>query len=130
MPPPNQLPAAGQKAPLSTEREESTIPMGGKFEGKVWVYPSEQMFFNAMRRKSWKPEEKDMEVVVPIHNAVNEQCWRKILEWEGMYKSWVVESYSRHRNVWTTEVAEIPRTTTGLYPKSTYSVAVWLRSAL
>ena len=41
------------------------------------------MFFNAMKRKSWNPSEKDMGVVVPIHNAVNEQSWRKILEWEN-----------------------------------------------
>ncbi|TPX57934.1 holocytochrome-c synthase [Spizellomyces sp. 'palustris'] len=87
MPPPSQLPAQDQKQALSTEREHSTIPMAGRFEGKHWVYPSEQMFFNAMRRKNWQPSEQDMSVVVPIHNAVNEQCWHKILEWEALYKS-------------------------------------------
>ncbi|KAJ3187776.1 hypothetical protein HDU85_006169 [Gaertneriomyces sp. JEL0708] len=87
MPPPSQLPAPDQKTPLAVEREKSSIPMGGKFDGKVWVYPSEQMFFNAMRRKNWKPDENDMSVVVPIHNAVNEQCWVKILEWENMHKT-------------------------------------------
>ncbi|RKO86549.1 cytochrome c/c1 heme-lyase [Blyttiomyces helicus] len=45
------------------------------------------MFFNAMRRKNWDPKEKDMNVVVPIHNAVNEQCWKKILEWESLHQS-------------------------------------------
>ncbi|KAJ3091608.1 Cytochrome c1 heme lyase [Quaeritorhiza haematococci] len=87
MPPPNQLPAPDQRSPLSTEREKSTIPMGGKFEGNVWVYPSEQMFYNAMKRKNWSPHERDMHVVVPIHNMVNEQCWKKILEWERMHDS-------------------------------------------
>ena len=42
------------------------------------------MFFNAMKRKSWDPKEKDMRVVVPIHNVVNEQAWKKILEWEAL----------------------------------------------
>ncbi|KAI9352676.1 cytochrome c/c1 heme-lyase [Obelidium mucronatum] len=84
---PNQKPAVGQKEPLATEREVSTIPMGGKHEGKYWVYPSEQMFFNAMKRKNWDAHEADMHTVVPIHNVVNEECWRKIMEWEGMHKT-------------------------------------------
>lgn len=28
------------------------------------------------------PEKRDMRVVVPIHNAVNEQTWSRVLEWE------------------------------------------------
>ncbi|KAJ3097198.1 hypothetical protein HDU97_005083 [Phlyctochytrium planicorne] len=87
MPPVNQQPAPDQKAPLSTDREVSSIPMAGKFDGKNWVYPSEQMFYNAMKRKKWNPHEKDMTVVVPIHNAVNEKCWQKILEWETFHKT-------------------------------------------
>ncbi|KAL2913356.1 Cytochrome c1 heme lyase [Polyrhizophydium stewartii] len=85
MPPPNQQPAAGQKMPLATEREVSSIPMGGQHSGANWIYPSEQMFFNAMRRKNWDANEEDMRVIVPIHNAVNEQCWKKILEWEALH---------------------------------------------
>ncbi|KAJ3018097.1 hypothetical protein HKX48_003173 [Thoreauomyces humboldtii] len=87
MPPLSQLPAQGQTRDLGVDREQSTIPMGGKFDGKVWVYPSEQMFFNAMRRKNWNPDEKDMGVVVPIHNAVNEQAWHKIQQWESLHAS-------------------------------------------
>jgi cytochrome c heme-lyase len=30
-----------------------------------------------------------MAVVVPIHNAVNEMAWKKILEWEKMHQTWV-----------------------------------------
>ncbi|RKO96155.1 hypothetical protein CXG81DRAFT_14414 [Caulochytrium protostelioides] len=85
MPPPNQQPAEGQRAALSVHREVSTIPMGGAHDGKQWVYPSEQMFFNAMKRKQWTPSERDMAVVVPIHNSVNEQAWRHILRWERPY---------------------------------------------
>lgn len=49
MPPPNQKPAPDQPFCLSTSREESTIP---RHNGENnWVYPSEQMFWNAMLRK-------------------------------------------------------------------------------
>ncbi|KAK3820742.1 MAG: cytochrome c/c1 heme-lyase [Linnemannia elongata] len=51
-------------------------------QGEVWIYPSEQMFFNAMKRKNWNPREEDMKFVVPIHNMVNEMAWKHILRWE------------------------------------------------
>ncbi|KAG5462081.1 MAG: cytochrome c/c1 heme-lyase [Olpidium bornovanus] len=67
--------------------DDASSPSGKKKNdaSRVWVYPSEQMFFNAMRRKSWDPREEDMKVVVPIHNAVNERCWKEILEWESAH---------------------------------------------
>ena len=51
-----------------------------------WVYPSEQMFFNAMNRKGWGPKEEEMPVVVSIHNAVNERAWGEVMKWEIMHK--------------------------------------------
>jgi cytochrome c heme-lyase len=50
-----------------------------------WVYPSEKMFFDAMRRKGFDARETDMKTVVPIHNAVNERAWKEIREWEAPY---------------------------------------------
>ena len=50
MPPPNQRPAPDQPFPLSTERQKSNIPKAGT-DGETWVYPSPQMFWNAMLRK-------------------------------------------------------------------------------
>jgi cytochrome c heme-lyase len=47
-----------------------------------WIYPSEQMFFDAMRRKNYTPQAVDMHSIVPIHNAVNERAWQEILAWE------------------------------------------------
>ena len=44
----------------------------------VWMYPSEQMFFNAMKRKGWSPSEQDMQQVVAIHNGVNERAWSEV----------------------------------------------------
>lgn len=71
---------------LPTEREISTIPKvvtesdSGKEE--KWIYPSQQMFFDAMKRKNWNPHPEDMKTIVPIHNAVNERAWQDILQWE------------------------------------------------
>jgi len=82
---PNQLPAPGQTAPLSTDRVKSTIPKGGTAE--TWVYPSPQMFWNALVRKG-KVEgakEEDMSVVVAIHNNMNENTWRAVQAWEEIH---------------------------------------------
>ncbi|KAK9365126.1 cytochrome c/c1 heme-lyase [Lipomyces kononenkoae] len=69
---------------LQKVREVSSIPRAEAFVGSSnWVYPSEEMFFNAMKRKNWNPEAKDMKTVVPIHNAVNERAWMEILKWEA-----------------------------------------------
>lgn len=65
---------------LPTEREVSSIPRHGS--GQNWVYPSQKQFFNAMKRKNFDPNAKDMETIVPIHNAVNERAWMEILKWE------------------------------------------------
>ena len=42
------------------------------------MYPSEQMFYNAMKRKGWSPSEHDMQSVVAIHNGVNERAWSEV----------------------------------------------------
>ena len=84
----------------------STIPT--EEDSETWLYPSEQMFYNAMKRsvsrcvhwsffkfsrfivhplvgcsKGHAPLEQDMRTVVAIHNTVNEQTWKQILEWEA-----------------------------------------------
>ena len=51
MPPPNQLPAPDQPFPLATNRVKSTIPKANAEAGETWVYPSPQMFWNAMLKK-------------------------------------------------------------------------------
>lgn len=66
---------------LDQEREISTIPRAGSDQN--WVYPSQQQFFNAMKRKQWDPQAEDMQSIVPIHNAVNERAWFEIQKWEG-----------------------------------------------
>lgn len=100
----DQRPSAPASSPiasrLATEREVSTIPRafdhptgnarpanneadtGADKKTGNWIYPSEEMFFNAMKRKSYNPNETDMQTIVPIHNAVNERAWKEIKEWE------------------------------------------------
>ncbi|VDM47636.1 unnamed protein product [Toxocara canis] len=99
MPPPNQCPAPDQPFPLSTKRERSTIPKANSDE--CWQYPSPQMFWNAMLKKGkpnlsrdsqpcsgwrWQEDqltERDMENIIHIHNANNEEAWREVLKWEN-----------------------------------------------
>ncbi|KAM3860450.1 holocytochrome c-type synthase [Diretmus argenteus] len=88
MPPPNQTRAPDQPFPLPISREESRIPRHGT--EKNWVYPSEQMFWNAMLRKGWRWREddlapQDMTNIIKIHNRNNEQAWQEILKWEALH---------------------------------------------
>ncbi|KAF2280591.1 cytochrome c and c1 heme-lyase [Westerdykella ornata] len=95
---PPRIPSSSRSG-LSTDREVSTIPRaldhipsnappnneqdtGADKKTGNWIYPSEEMFFNAMKRKSYNPNERDMQTIVPIHNAVNERAWKEIKEWE------------------------------------------------
>lgn len=64
---------------------ESPADADKSADKRVWEYPSPQMFYNAMKRKGWKPEERDMSTVVAIHNQVNETAWRAVMEWERLH---------------------------------------------
>ncbi len=67
--------------PANHEAETGADAASGR-----WVYPSEKMFFDAMRRKGQHgARAADMRVVVPIHNAVNEKAWAEIKAWEAPY---------------------------------------------
>ncbi|KAM7537318.1 hypothetical protein Aperf_G00000072392 [Anoplocephala perfoliata] len=92
MPKENQNPSPGQPFSLSTDRVVSSIPKAvvNKDEGPNWVYPSPQMFWNAMLRKGWRWRDdqisaEDMNNVVNIHNANNEAAWAEILKWEALH---------------------------------------------
>lgn len=70
---------SAEKAALPANNEHDT---GHDKATGNWVYPSQEMFFNAMSRKGHSPDGKDMDTIVPIHNAVNEKAWSKIKDWE------------------------------------------------
>jgi cytochrome c heme-lyase len=86
MPASNQQPAPGQSKPLSTDRVTSTIPQGSGGQTGRWVYPSEQMFYNALLRKGKGDgvDESAMPAVIAIHNNMNERGWKQVLEWEAL----------------------------------------------
>lgn len=86
-----QKPWPGQRIGLEKDRVISKIPkakIGSIEEDKeeTWIYPSEQQFFNALKRKGWEnTEEKDMKSVVSIHNHVNDIVWDKVMEYEKLH---------------------------------------------
>lgn len=84
-PTPGQLPVMGQREPLSTGRVQSTIPKGGT--ESTWLYPSPQMFLNALSRKKKADDvtEKDASSMVAIHNNMNERGWAAVLDWEALH---------------------------------------------
>lgn len=69
----------GQIIELPTTRTESSIP---RDHGETWEYPSPQQFYNALVRKGWETPEEHVEVMVEIHNFLNEQAWQEVLKWE------------------------------------------------
>ncbi|EMP25872.1 Cytochrome c-type heme lyase [Chelonia mydas] len=69
MPPPNQMPSLNQPFPLSTIREESSIPRA--HSEQKWVYPSEQMFWNAMLRKGY-------ELPFDRHDWIIDRCGKEV----------------------------------------------------
>lgn len=78
-PPPNPT-AASHGTPANSEADTGHDKTTGN-----WIYPSQEMFFAAMRRKGHSAEPADMSTIIPIHNAVNEKAWSEIKTWEAPY---------------------------------------------
>lgn len=76
---------------LSKTRVVSSIPKSDytpvhqQEAGGKWEYPSEEMYFKAMKRKGWDPEAEQMKTIVAIHNTVNEQSWLEVSKWEAQH---------------------------------------------
>ena len=83
---PRQEMAPGQRRRISTARQASTIPKSGT--GSTWTYPSPQMFYNSLVRKGKAEDctEDDMASVVSVHNAMNEDTWRRVVAWEKLHR--------------------------------------------
>ena len=71
---------------LSTERESSSIPKS-KPTNEFWLYPSQKMFFNALQKKGMPTETKEVEMLVSIHNFLNEGVWNEIKRWETLLQT-------------------------------------------
>ena len=113
-----QAPASGQSIVLPLERTISSIPRAGVAAGapsacpvasgsapskdatatvpapaaKVdqWEYPSPQQFYNALVRKGWETPEESVEMMVHIHNWLNEAAWQQVRHWEEKHYGCVV----------------------------------------
>ena len=88
---PDAKPHPDQRLPLPTTAIPSNIPRGGidpqtnrPYDG-TWTFPSPQRFYNAMTKKGWSPNERDMQTIVSIHNAVNERAWYQVLQYEKLH---------------------------------------------
>ncbi|KAF1946177.1 cytochrome c1 heme lyase [Clathrospora elynae] len=81
------LPPTASPPPTNTRPANSERDTGADKKTGNWIYPSEQMFFDAMRRKAYDPSAPDMRTIVPIHNAVNERAWHEIKGWEAGHGS-------------------------------------------
>ena len=79
-----QTRATNQQTLLSTQREVSSIPKTGSVGN--WEYPSPQQFFHALLRRNKTAEEETMDAVVFVHNQVNEDSWKQVLEYEKLYE--------------------------------------------
>ncbi|KAI1329339.1 cytochrome c/c1 heme-lyase [Xylariaceae sp. FL0255] len=80
---PTPTPALSSSSSPSSSPANHEQETGADSATGNWVYPSERMFFDAMKRKGHDPRTADMRTVVPIHNAVNERAWAEIKAWEG-----------------------------------------------
>lgn len=83
---PRSLPDSAARQPNAAERaampSNSEADTGHDAASGNWIYPSQEMFFNAMKRKGHDAQAQDMSSIVPIHNAVNERAWTEIKKWE------------------------------------------------
>lgn len=105
-----QAPSPGQKMFLPLERTISSIPRASSSSGagqsacpvahtssnapegsaalpaakkeEQWEYPSPQQFYNALVRKGWETPEESVEMMVNIHNWINEEAWTQVRKWE------------------------------------------------
>lgn len=83
--PPIQLPHRPATPPISPLLRRLARNTFSLQDTSAWVYPSEQQYYNAIRRKGYKASAQDMPMTLAIHNAVNEQGWTMVTEWERLH---------------------------------------------
>ncbi len=92
-PPPPPVAEGNPPPPLACTSDAATIqpPIPASASppntADTWTFPSQQRFYNAMKKKGWNPREEDMRYVVSIHNTINEQTWRRVMEYEKLHAS-------------------------------------------
>lgn len=69
------------------------------------MYPSEQQYYNAIKRKGYKASATDMPSTLAIHNAVNEKGWEMVKEWER--ERTAAKTAGDHKTIVDEEVADL-----------------------
>ncbi|CRG95968.1 cytochrome c1 heme lyase, putative [Plasmodium gallinaceum] len=62
-------------------KEKSSIPS----TSGSWYYPSKNQFYNTTRKKGYSFSREELDMALKIHNAVNEETWKKIMKKEEKY---------------------------------------------
>lgn len=83
---PSSCPVASGSNSTSTSsvdnKNNSTVNSAVKPKEEAWEYPSPQQFYNALVRKGWETPEESIEMMVNIHNWMNEAAWVQVRNWE------------------------------------------------
>lgn len=83
---------------LGIDRQSSSIPKNDIEEEKLeknWTYPSERMFYNALRRKGFEPVADEISPMLAVHNFLNEAVWEEIKKWEALHDQNCIISLDR-----------------------------------
>ncbi|CAD2099682.1 cytochrome c1 heme lyase, putative [Plasmodium vinckei] len=66
---------------IKNSKEKSSIPsVAGS-----WYYPSQNQFYKTTRKKGYSYTDEELAVALKIHNAVNEETWKKIMKKEAFF---------------------------------------------
>lgn len=66
---------------IQNVKQKSTIP---SVNGN-WYYPSRNQFYKTTKLKGYSFSQEELDVALQIHNAVNEQTWKKIMNKEKRF---------------------------------------------
>lgn len=85
---PSACPAASTSASASASTPNAKEPEADA-KTTAWEYPSPQQFYNALVRKGWETPEESIEMMVNIHNWLNEAAWQQVRTWEEKHTGFV-----------------------------------------
>lgn len=73
-------------SPIEKEEDSRIISSIPKSIGINWTYPSPKMFLRSLWQKGHSnlDARQVAQIVLPIHNIVNEKCWSEICKWERL----------------------------------------------
>ncbi|CAA9990074.1 cytochrome c1 heme lyase, putative [Plasmodium knowlesi strain H] len=70
-----------KNVPFTDGKEKSSIPSNSG----SWYYPSRNQFYRTTKKKGYNYSKEELDVALQIHNAVNEETWKRIMKKEQKY---------------------------------------------